>query len=114
MRHNVATDTSTYATPVSGGTAVVDADTVADGCTVAAETADAKGDAGRVDEGAPTCALDNGATDDALNDSDDNPGNSDDVRDPSAFGLAPLEQPASIPNTARLTPAHRRPRICPV
>jgi len=70
---------------------------------------DAGGGAGRVAAGAPTCALDNGTTDDALNDSDDNPGNPDDARDPTA--LPACEQPASIPNAARLTPAHRRPRI---
>jgi hypothetical protein len=61
------------------------------------------GGADRIAEGAPTCTLDNGAADDALNDSGDDPGDSDD--------LELFEQPASIPSTARPTPAHRRPRI---
>ncbi len=58
-----------------------------------------RGVGGCVAEGAPTCALDNDATDDPA----DNPGTPDD--------LAAFEQPASIPNAARPTPAHRRPRI---
>ncbi len=51
----------------------------------------------------PVCTLDAEATDDLLNDPGDVP------RDPDDLAL--LEQPASIPSTARLTPAHRRPRI---
>jgi hypothetical protein len=101
--------------PVADG-AVGATDGVADGAVgptgsvgATANDFDRAGDAscvaGRVDESAPTCALDDDTTDDP----DDNPGNLDDP--PAALGRAALEQPASIPNTARLTPADRRPRI---
>jgi hypothetical protein len=145
--HNVATETSTYATPVCAGTAVIDADAVADGPRdadtefdadaapdrdavtdrdvvadgaagatdgvaddavgptdsadgEAANDCDETGTAGCV-EGAPACTPDDAT--DPLSDPTDAPGEPDD--------LALLEQPASIPSAARLTPAHRRPRI---
>jgi hypothetical protein len=53
-------------------------------------------------EGAPARTPGDDATD-PLSDPTDAPDDPDD--------LALLEQPASIPSTARLTPAHRRPRI---
>jgi hypothetical protein len=86
-------------------------DGVADGAVGPAESADgtaandcdeAIDDGGRVAEGAPVCTPDVEATD-PRNDAGDVPRDPDDS--------APLEQPASIPSTARLTPAHRRPRI---
>jgi len=135
--HNVATDTSTYATPVRG-TAVADDDAVADadrnfdgdtvanadagfdGCTVAEAVLDCDEvlDRNAVADGAADATdgvadgavgTTNSADRTAANDCDeagdvcDTPDELDD--------LALLEQPASIPSTARLTPAHRRPRI---
>jgi hypothetical protein len=70
----------------------------------AANDCDETGDAdGCRDDGVPACTPDDDATDDARGDPTDAPGEPD--------GLPLLEQPASIPSTARLTPAHRRPRI---
>ncbi len=71
--------------------------------TAATDAIGAIDDGGRVAEGAPVCTPDVEATDDPRNDAGNVPRGPDD--------LALLEQPASIPSTARLTPAHRRPRI---
>jgi hypothetical protein len=97
---------------VAVGDGLLDRDAVAGGAVgptdsadgTAANDCDETDDAGgRVDDGAPACTLDDDATDDAFNEPSDAPDEPDD--------LALLEQPASIPSTARLTPARRRPRI---
>jgi hypothetical protein len=95
---------------VADGT-VGDVDSAVGGAAVndCGGTGDASGGAGRVAAGVPTCTLDNGTTDDALNASDDNPGTPGDPCGPVA--LVACEHPVSIPNAAKLTPAHRRPRI---
>lgn len=67
----------------------------------AANDCDETGSADGCVEGAPACTPDDAT--ETLCDPGDVPRDSGD--------LALFEQPASIPSTARLTPAHRRPRI---
>jgi hypothetical protein len=76
---------------VRDGDAVPERDAVADGS---------------VPDGAPTCAFNDDATDDALDDAAGTPDESGTTDD-----FVVLEQPASIASTATLTPADRRPRI---